>query len=379
MSKPIFMLKANGVDVTDKVQGSGITMTITEGTGKKSDTLQIVIDDIDGSVASIKTGAILNPIGGYEGELRDFGQFSVDSVTYSGWPQQISIDAKSVSAKSLAKQRDPKSYPVKEYPTYGHIFAEVASRVGLTLKISASIKGIENEFEAQTEENGLEFLMRIGEDLNASVTVKANHLVVVEEGEGLNVSGEEMGLIKVAKGFNILKYSITEKDEPKHSKVEASYYDRKKNKKETVTEDTGSDGPTFCIRAPRKSKASAKRAAKAQAKRLKRAERECSFDINGSPFAQAGAMALVSGCRPNVDGRWHIKTATHQFSASGPYTTSLSCTAPSDNKGSSYGKNDPVRSPATDAPNDGIPVPTPRPNYEAGAPSLTGDGSTNIA
>ncbi|MCM0751603.1 hypothetical protein DEA98_10395 [Brucella pseudogrignonensis] len=80
MPVPKFSISANGVDITGRIAGSGVTMTITDGVGTKSDTMSIVISDVDGSVAAPKTGAILNPVGGYEGQMRDFGQFSVDSV-----------------------------------------------------------------------------------------------------------------------------------------------------------------------------------------------------------------------------------------------------------------------------------------------------------
>lgn len=326
MPVPKFSISANGVDITNRLAGSGVSMTITDNVGSKADTLTLVLDDVDGSIAAPKTGAVLNPVGGYEGRMRDFGQFSVDSVVFSGWPQQITIQAKSVAAKSLAKQRDPKAYPQKEFATYGDIFADVAGRVGLSLSISDSIKATVNVYEAQTEESSLEFMTRIGDKLNASVTVKAGRVVVVARGEGVSASGSALPIVKVARGVNLLSYSVTEKDEPKHSTVEASYYDRKKNKKETVEESTGLDGPKFCIRTPHQGKDEAKRAAKAQAKRLVRDTREATFDINGEPFAQAEAKAAVSGCRSNVDGTWSIKTVTHNFSASGAYTTSLACT-----------------------------------------------------
>ncbi len=378
MPVPKFSISANGVDITGRIAGSGVTMTITDSVGAKSDTMSIVIADVDGSVAAPKTGAILNPIGGYEGKMRDFGLFSVDTVTFSGWPQQISIQAKSVAAKSLAKQRDPKAYPKKDFATYGDIFADVASRVGLSLTISDSIKATANVYEAQTEENSLEFLTRIGDKLSASITVKAGRLVVVARGEGQTASGETLPNVVVARGVNLLKYSVTEKDEPRHSTVEASYYDRKKNKKESVEVSTGLEGPKFTIRTAHSDKDEARRTADDQSKRLNRDSGDATFEINGEPFAQAEANAVVSGCRSNVDGVWSIKTVTHNFSASGAYTTSLSCTKPNDNSGSgsSSGKSSPSSASSSTKTNPAGAVP--RSGLETGAPSLTGDTGSNI-
>ncbi|MCH4539054.1 phage late control D family protein [Ochrobactrum sp. A-1] len=378
MPVPKFSISANGVDITGRIAGSGVTMTITDGVGSKSDTLSIVISDVDGSVAAPKTGAILNPVGGYEGKMRDFGQFSVDSVVFSGWPQQITIQAKSVAAKELAKQRDPKAYPKKDFATYGDIFSDVAGRVGLSLMISDSVKATVNVYEAQTEENSLEFLARIGDKLNASVSVKAGRLVVIARGEGQAASGVALPNVVVARGLNLLKYSVTEKDEPRHSKVEASYYDRKKNKKESVEVSTGLDGPTFTIRTPRQDKDEAERSAKAHAKKLNRDSGDATFEINGEPFAQAEANAVVSGCRSNVDGVWSIKTVTHNFSASGAYTTSLSCTKPNDNSGSGSSSGKSSSSSASSSTKTNPAGAVPRSGLETGAPSLTGDTGSNI-
>ena len=70
----------------------------------------------------------------------------------------------------------------------------------------------------------------------AAVSVKAMRLVVVKRGEGKSASGALLDRIPVAKGFNLLKYSVTENDESKHKEVEATYYDRGKNKREEAAD-----------------------------------------------------------------------------------------------------------------------------------------------
>lgn len=325
MPVPYFSISADGVDVTQNFLGANMTMTVTDGAGLKSDTLQVVLDDLDGMTAAPRTGAILRPVAGYIGRTRDFGLYSVDSVVYSGWPQKITIDAKSVAAKSMAKQREPKAYPKTEFRTYGDIFQDVAQRIGYPLQISAEIRSKPNDYEAQADENSLEFTTRLGEKLNATVSVKSGFLVVAKRGAGQGTSGAPLDRTKVVVGFNLLSYTVTEKDEPKHKSVEATYYDRAKNKREIVTVQTGMQGPKFLLRTPYQSEAEAKEAAEAHAKDLLRSQADATFEIDGDPFAQAEAWADVSGVRTRVDGEWWVKTATHNFSASSPYTVSLQC------------------------------------------------------
>lgn len=331
MPTPVFTIKADGKDVTKNLAGILTTMTITDGEGLESDTMQLVIDDRDGKIEAPRKGAVLNPIGGFEGNTRDFGLFTVDSVTYEGWPQRITVEAKAVAAKSLAKQREPKSYPPKKFKTYGDIFNDIAGHIGLTLRMDASLKSIPNPFEAQAEEDGLHFLTRIGEKINAAVSVKAGNLVVVVKGSGNSASGAQLDHvpIKPGPGGNMTSYSVSEKDEPKYSQVESSYYDRKKNQRKTTVVMTSLDGPKHVIRAPYSDEAEAKRAAGAKAKDLVRAQADATFEIEGNPFLQAEAHVMVSGVRDPVNGLWRVKSVTHNFSSSAPYTCSVQCEKPS--------------------------------------------------
>ncbi|MBB3980079.1 phage protein D [Rhizobium azooxidifex] len=155
--------------------------------------------------------------------------------------------------------------------------------------MAEELKSIPNPYEAQAEEDGLEFLNRIGEKINAAVSVKSQRLVVVLKGAGQSVGGVQLDLVVVTNGKNILSYEVTLKDEPKHGEVEASYYDRKKNSREVTTAGTGMEGPKFVIPTPFQNKEDAQRATDAKVKELVRAQADASFVIDGAPFAQAEA------------------------------------------------------------------------------------------
>jgi hypothetical protein len=328
MPEVTFSIFADGKDVTANLSRTGmLTMNITDGEGLEADALSIEIDDLAGRVEAPRTGAILRAVGGYKdtGRIRDFGLYSVDTVVYTGWPQQISIEAKAVAAKSLAKQREPKAFKKESFPTYKDVFGDVAKLAGLNLKISPEIAALANHYEAQADEDANEFLLRIADKLNAAVSIKAMNLVVVPKGEGKSASGQALDRVDVSYGINLIGYSATLRDEPKHSEVEATWYDRDKNERTIEIAPTGMTGPKFLLRTPFSNPDDAKRAAEAQAKELKRMLGEATFTIDGEPFAQAEAWAAVTGVRPNVDGLWRITTASHSFSATGAYTTTLTC------------------------------------------------------
>lgn len=329
MPKPFFKVSAGGVDITSRLAGRGISLTITDGVGLEADSVQIKIDDQDGIIAPPRTGVVLNVVGGYEdGAQRDFGDFKVDNVSLDGYPQTVTINAQAVDAKGTPKRRSLMDYQVEDFPTYGDIYQFLAGQMGLSLAMAGDLKSIPNPFEFQSEEGELRFATRLGDKIGAAVTVKGNRLVVLKRGAGQTVSGMNAPTITVSPGLNLLTYSVKTKDKPKHSDVTATWFDRKSVERKKVSVSTGSDGPTFLIPEPFQDEKEAHAAANAKAKDLKRGEGSASFTIDGTPDARAEAYVQATGIRSLVDGLWRSTQVTHQFSSTGPYTTSIECELP---------------------------------------------------
>jgi len=328
MTLPFFQILQGSSDVTALVGQRNISLSLTDGVGLDADSVTYEIDDKDGIIAPPRTGVTITVIGGYVGRTRNFGQFIVDQVTLSGYPQKISVSAQSAGAKTAIKQKRPKSYDKEDYPTYQDIYAEVAGRSGLQLAIASEIGSIKVEYEAQTEENDLEFATRIGMNLDAHVSVKSNRLIVVKRGAGKSASGASLGGTIIRSGVNLIAYSVNVKDTPKHTKVKATYFDRQKAKREEVEATSGSEGPEFLIREPFGTKDEAERAAEAKAKDLKRIEGQANFTIEGDPFLMAESIVTAAGIRPLVDGPWRTTTVTHNWSGSDAYVNEVACEKP---------------------------------------------------
>lgn len=337
--KPYFSISAGGISIMDALGGRGVSLTVTDGVGLKSDAVQIVIDDQDGAVSPPSTGQIISVSGGYiDGPWRDFGTYKVDQVTLRGYPQQINISAQAVDVMTPSKQQEPKHYKKADYPTYKDIFNDVAGKMSLSLSIDSTVGGIKNPYEAQGEEDYISFATRLGEKLDASVTVKAGRLIVVPRGTGSSASGSSLSAIVVSPGLNLLSYSCTIKDKPKYGKVKATWWDRKKVERKEVEEATkGGQGPDFLLRDPYLTEDEAKQAAKSMVTKLARGEGSATFTIDGDPYAQAEAFVMATGIRSLVDGPWRAVTVTHNFSSTAPYTTTIACELPSDGSGSRSG------------------------------------------
>ena len=328
MAVPFFQILQGSRDVTAIVGQRNISLSLTDGVGMDADSVTYEIDDQDGLIAPPRTGVKITIIGGYVGNTRNFGEFIVDQVTLRGYPQLIAVSAQSVGAKTEAKQKRSKSYDKTEYPTYRDIYAEIAGRAGLQLAISSEIGSASNQYEAQTEENDLEFATRIGMKLDAHVSAKNGRLIAIKRGAGESASGKSLGGKVIRGGVNLIAYSANVKDTPKHTKVKSTYFDRQKAKKESVEVSSGDEGPEFLIREPFPTKEDAQKAAEAKAKELKRIEGQADFTVVGDPFLMAEEIITVENVRPLVDGEWRATNVTHNWSGADAYVNELSCEKP---------------------------------------------------
>jgi uncharacterized protein len=305
-----------------------ISMTVVDGAGFSSDTMTAEFDNRNMMVNPPRKGVTVQPFGGYvEGPMQEFGDYIVDQVTFSGYPHKISISAQAAAAKSGAKQRQAKGYPKKDFPTVKSVAADIAGEAGLQLSISGEIGSLPNDGEFRSEEEALHFLQRVVSKFDATVTVKSGRMVVVPRGKGMSASGLALPVAVVGPGV-ILSYTVSEGDKVQHEKSEAAWYDRPKNEVVIENESTGLEGPPLRVQPTFQTKATAKAAAKAKANQLKRQTKNGQFTVDGNPSYKAEQLITVSGLPQICNGSWRVKTATHTFSASAPYTTALDCEVP---------------------------------------------------
>ena len=338
MPVPFFEISTAGgptsIIVTERTAGGNIELTITDGVGVNADTLQFSIDDNEGIIAPPRTGQRLRAVAGYrDGDKRDFGTFVVDEVSLSGYPQKIDVQAQSVAAKELLKQREPKSYKPPEYETYGDVFRDIAGQVSLSPAIAPKLANVQLKFEMQSEESYSEFLTRIFDKLGGAVSVKDQHLIASEKGKGTSATGIVLPPILIQDGRNLISYDVSVRDKPRHGTVEATFFDREAAERKSVKIETGDDGPIFLIRSPFPGEDEARRAAEAKVGDLRRATGSANFVIDGDPQARAEAEAFASGIRSLVNGIWRATNVVQTFSGSSAYTTTVSCELPTSAQG----------------------------------------------
>lgn len=327
MKIPYIAVNFNGRNLIPQWGPSLISVTVTDEKGLENDKVTIELDDLDGETECPEPGNVVTVEGGYEGEgsFSVQGEFEINSVDLEGWPQKITLNGTSASAKKANKERKTEAHKKADTPTVGKLVEKIAKRNGWTPKVAPDIASIPLTYEGQSAESDRAFLQRIIRRYGGVAAVKQGNLVVNGAASGKSVSGGAIGGLVIAPGVNLKSYRVSLKERPNHGKAEASVFDR--NKVERVKVSAGNGEITYRFREPFKNEAEAKKAAEAKLSELARGTASATFTIEGDPSAAAEEPIMVQGIRDRVDGTWNPIKVEHKWSDDG-YETTLECETP---------------------------------------------------
>src|SRR5690606_40346563 len=126
-------------------------------------------------------GATISVAIGWSGEgLVDKGTFTVDAVSHSGTPDQMTIRATSADMRAELPARKSRSW---HKTTVGEIASKIAKEHGLKLRISDALNGVRVAHIDQTDESDINFLTRLGQRFDIIATIKAGTLRLIPRSE----------------------------------------------------------------------------------------------------------------------------------------------------------------------------------------------------
>lgn len=329
MSSPAFAISSGGLDLTGNFNDRLISLEVSDAEGFASDSVTITLDDRDGAIAIPPKGKVLNVSLGYrETGLIPMGQFTVDEVEVSGWPQQMTIRARAADLRDTLKQHRTGYWDEK---SLSDILSEVAQRNGLSAAVGQELSSFEYKYLPQTEESDLHLITRLAKQHDAIAKVAGGKLLFSKKGTGMSAGGVHLGGATITRTM-MLDYTAQLKDRPAHKETRATWWDRKKVERvvEKGNSKTATDQAVDAIFGYRHSlptKEEAEARAQSQQDELDRAAATLNVTIIGNPNIGAEMVISVVGVRAGVDGQWRVKTATHNLDSSG-YVTSLSCEIP---------------------------------------------------
>lgn len=321
--RPIYRLTADGQDITASLQGRLMDLSLTDKRGLEADQLDLTLDDADGTLALPRRGAVLAlQLGWAHSGLVDKGQFVVDEVEHRGAPDTIAIRAHAADVRAVLVEKREQSWHAQ---TLGAIVQAIAQRAGLKAKVADTLARIAIAHIDQADQSDADLISLLARDHDALATVKNGVLLFLATG---GFGGQV--LLTRAEGDS---HRYAERDPGSATEVEASYYDTRAAKKETVTAQAPqakgakpSAKGKKVLRHTYSSKSNAQRAATAAASKTARAVASFSLTLaRGRPDLIPEQHATVQGFKPEIDSAdWLITQVTHRL-GDGGYTTEVEC------------------------------------------------------
>ena len=305
---PAFSIRADGDDVTARLQDRLIELRLTDKQGLEADELEITLSDHDGALNLPRRGAVLRAAIGWRGDLVEKGAFTVDEVTHSGPPDAVTITARSADFQGAFKEQREASY---DGETLGDILRAIAARQSLTAAVAPVLDALEIDHVDQTNESDIHFLTRLGADYDAVATVKAGHLLFVPIGAAITAGGGILAPASIAR-TDTERHSFTVADrDGTVTGVKAKW--RHIGSSTTRYALAGTDGTVKTLKRDYPNEAEALRAAMSEWAKLQRAKREISLTLAmGRADIIANQPLTLTGFRPEIDGvSWMAGDITH--------------------------------------------------------------------
>ncbi|MGL4734294.1 MAG: phage late control D family protein [Enterovibrio sp.] len=340
---PAYQILVNGADISPKVRARLMSLRLTDNRGFEADTIEIQLDDTDGTLAMPPKGAIMRVFIGWQGsELVDKGTYTIDELDHSGPPDILTIRGKSADLRgSLQKSREH-SY---HQQTIGAIVDTIGARHQLTTKVSEQLAEELVDHIDQANESDANFLTRLAEQFDAIATVKNGLLLFIKAGQASSASGKPIGVTEINRqSGDGHSFSIADRDS--YSGVIAYWQDNKGAKKKSIRAKkkpappqeqngaqvtiggnevmVGSSDNVKTLRHTYASKQSAERAARAMWEKLQRGVATFSITLaNGNPDLFPEVPVRVRGFKTEIDNSdWILTRVEHSMTDAG-YKTSV--------------------------------------------------------
>jgi hypothetical protein len=329
--KPFYLVTANGVDISPKMQPRLVSLALTDEAGDTADTLEITLadNDPDDPVRKPPKGAEIEVWLGYDGQGTRMGLFIADEIELSGWPGQMAIRARAAPLEgSKGGKSDMQTQKTRDWPKgtkLSAMVAKIAKEHGLEPAVAPSLQSITLPHFDQTEESDISFLVRVGRRYGALVKPGGGKLAVIKRGEGKNASGDDMPTI-VLVPEDCTRWSENESAREDGGTVVAFYHHKGEAKRKHV--EVGSGDPVRKLRNNYPDEASAKEAAQAELDKRNRRRNKFACTMPGDPkLAAEGKLQLV-GFHPDVATDWLVSRVRHEFTPGGGYACEVEAELP---------------------------------------------------
>ena len=318
---PAYVLTIGGRDITPRMAGLLMSLTLTETRGDEADQLDIKLDDSSGRVAIPPRGERIALRLGWQGRpLIDKGEFIVDEAEHSGAPDVLTIRARAADLRRDMRTRREASY---HQQTLGDVVTAIANRHGLRPHIAPELARISVPHVDQTHESDLNFLTRLGRRHDATATIKKGALIFQRINSRTTASGGALRAVEITRQSGD-QHRFHEADRDSYTGVRAEWQDNRRAAKRGVV--AGEGERVKKLRDIYGSEQDAMAAARAEKQRIDRGTATLELTLAyARPDIAPQSPATVTGWgKPQIDAaRWLVKSCTHNLEAGQGFTTAI--------------------------------------------------------
>jgi len=300
---PLFMLIANGVDVTASLTLDTTVITLTDNDGDMADELSIsVVGDFK---RPNKSDVVDFYLGYRESGVSKVGRYFVQTSERVDM-QVLNITATSVDWNEALKESRDAHYAGT---TVAGIVKEIAGRH--KLKVKTDTEDLIVSYMAQSDESDLEFLSRVAERFDLIYNIKNETITMLHRTkEGKRSQDLPIFTVNAAECYSI---SVRHSNRTYYESAKAIYRDTKTNKHKEVK--IGDKKPTLNIKDDYKSEKEADQCAKAELAKANRGLKSGSLSLKGELIFAGGVLNLTNAGEDS--GEYGIKSVTHTIDSSG--------------------------------------------------------------
>lgn len=251
-----------------------------------------------------------NPYSDGKDKVLDCGVFEIDSVSYTGPPQKLSIKATSIPYK--AELRQTKHNKVWENTTLKNMAEKIGKRSNFKVMYLSNSNPVYKRKE-QINMTDIAFLKKMCKNAGISLKVTSKTIVLFDAAD--YEKKKEVKKIKAGKG-NILSYSFSTKTaDTAYSSCHVIYTDPDTKKTIEATykpENANKDGQTLEIKQKVSSVAEAMELARKSLRAKNKGETTAEFTLVGDVDYVAGITVRVYGYG-EFNGKYIVEQATHNI------------------------------------------------------------------
>lgn len=320
-----------GTDITDDIRPYLTSITYTDDEDDLADDLKIEVQDRDSvwlehwleeaveaaAGGKLSISAEIKPENWMKDGTLKTGAFELDSVTASGPPAVVSINATSLAFSTSIRQT--KKSKVWENYTLSGIASEIAAGGGMICVFESSYNPPYDRVE-QTKQSDIDFLKKLCQDAGISIKVTDGKIVLYDQA-AYEAKAPVLTIEKGAKG-GYTKYKLSSGSaETQYAKCRVSYQDPSTGQCIEGTAEDGDISGDQCLEvtARVKSAGEAQTLAKKYLRLHNKLAKTATFTVPGDVGLVAGVTVELKGWG-GWDGKYIATKATHTVGSSGYIT-----------------------------------------------------------